>query len=353
MKNFSIIVFSFCVIFANTFAADSILQTRLMNAQKGDYIVTESNQMISLLAIRSLTPQSLILEEISAPANALQNRPASWSAWVRDRAPGNTSWSMVEIDLENHQILECYSFSRSAWVQISSQGSIISTLLGLNLQPVAASEQRRIGPPPPNGEADLRKIWKPPLIEDGEHHHNASFDVYRADWPKDDSDFAGNTVSLYFDHDNRCPFPVWVQVDTAHVSASLRMIDFGKDLPVIHRNLPRRVPEFVGLPQKFPTGLRLTLKSPRYYRSFELFAIDVTTHEKQICPITHSLIQGDGETVQIEIDQDDLIDILEPDHRYTWLIVPAGHNEYYSESHKSFLWKPDSGSEKNAYLGLP
>src|SRR5271157_1098825 len=103
MKKFLTIVFSFCAIFTNTFASDSIVQTRLMKAQRGDYIVTESNQMISILAIRSLTPYSLILEEISAPANALKYRPASWSEWVRERAPGHTSWSMVEINLENHQ----------------------------------------------------------------------------------------------------------------------------------------------------------------------------------------------------------------------------------------------------------
>jgi hypothetical protein len=334
---------TFCLIAlsCSAFASESVLQERLKKGKAGDYIVTESNKMISVLAIRSLSPQSLILEEISAPMSALDPRPASWSEWVRQRAPGHTSWSMIEIDLQNHELLECYSFSRSSWVQLASQESILSTLLGLSLQKVPENELRRIGPPPAAGDADTRKIWKPPLVEEGQRLHNIEFDVYRTYWPDDGSELAGNIVSLYFDRSNRSPFPIWIQVDTSHASASSRVVDSGKNLPAVHRTLPRRIPEFIGIPQKTPDGLRLSLKSPKYYHSFELFAVDVTTHEKKICPITHSLANGEGELLYLDIDQSELQHILQPDHRYTWLIVPAGHSEFYSESHKPFLWKPE------------
>ena len=39
-------------------------------------------------------------------------------------------------------------------------------------------------------------------------------------------------------------------------------------------------------------NLLLNLKSPKYYKEFELYAIDVTTKEKKIFPITHSLRQS-------------------------------------------------------------
>ncbi len=322
-------------------AAPNVLKDRLKNAKIGDFFVAESNKMISILAIRSITPHSVILEEITIPSQSLNPRPTSWSDWIKKRAPGHTSWAMIEIDLQSHQLLEHYSFTRSAWMQLTSQDSLIPTLLGLPLAAVPETALRRIGPPPQEGEPDFRKIWKPPLVINGLPMANVEFSVYEANWPQDGSQLSGNKVSLYFDRSNHTPFPIWIQVDTSHATASLRVIDAGKSLPALHRGMPRRVPEFIGTPQKTESGMRLSLKSPKYYRSFELFAVDVTTREKQILPVTHSLIDGDGEILQIEIDQEELQTMLKPDHRYTWLLVPNGHSESYTESPKPFLWKAE------------
>ena len=135
--------------------------------------------------------------------------------------------------------------------------------------------------------------------------------------------------------------PCYTSIDTAHAAGSLRIIDTGNGLPALHRNLPRRVPEFIGTPKKTESGMRLSLKSPKYYRSFDLFAIDVTTREKQLLPITYSLVSGEGEILEIEIELEELQNMLTPDHRYTWLLVPNGHCESYTESTKSFLWKAE------------
>lgn len=319
----------------------NILKERLKKAKNGDFFVAEANKMISLLVVRSITSTSLILEEITVPASALSPRPASWSEWIKKRAPGHTSWSMIEIDLHSHQLLECYSFTRSAWMQLSMQDSLIPTLLSLPLKPVAEKNLRRIGPQPMDGEADIRQAWKPPLIINGLKVQDAEFAVFEALWPRDGSQLAGNRVSIYFDRSNLTPFPAWIQIETAHASGSLRIIDAGKGLPALHRKLPRRVPEFIGSPQKTETGMRLSLKCPKYYRSFDLFAIDVTTREKQLLPITHSFASGEGEILQIEIEMEELHHMLTPDHRYTWLLVPSGYCESYTESTKSFLWKID------------
>lgn len=318
-----------------------VLQERLKDAKVGDYIVAESNKMISLLAIRSLNPHSLVLEEIDAPVSALDPKPSSWGEWIHQRAPGHSSWSMVEIDLDHHQLIECYSFTRCAWIQLSEHESLISTILGLPLEIVPTSDQRRIGPEPMNGEPDVRQIWQPPLFEEGKRLENIEFNVYRAEWPQDGSELAGNRVFLYFDKLNRMPFPAWIQMQTAHVAASLRIIDSGKNLPSLHRTLPRRVPEFIGVPQKSAEGLRLTIKSPKYFQSFELFAIDVTTCDKEILPIDHSLVLGEGEILHLDIEQSELQNTLQDQHRYNWLIVPSGHSEFYCESPKSFIWKSE------------
>ena len=332
-------LFCFLLCAAPFLGADFRLKERLDKAKPGDYIVTEANKMISLLSVRSLTPNTLILEEISAPLQNMKQRPTSWSEWVKAKAPGHTSWSMIEIDLHTGQVLECYSFSRSAWVALSQKESLFATLITLPMKKVAPSNRRKIGPQPLDGEPDFRKIWNPPLVHEGQKLENVQFEVVETIWPQDDTELSGKEVCLYFDQEKRFPFPFWVQVQTSHLTAALRTIDSGKNLPSIYRTFPRRIPEFVGQPQKTDTGLRLSLKSPKYYRQFELFAIDVTSKEKQIFPITHSLVQGEEEFLSLEIDHEELEHTLQSDHRYTWLLVPTGHSESYTESLKPYIWK--------------
>jgi hypothetical protein len=322
------------------FGAEFRLKERLEKAKSGDYIVTEAGKMITVLAIRANTANSVILEEISAPVANLKKMPSSWPEWVKAKAPGHTSWSMIEIDLRSGEVLECYSFSRSAWLQVSQNESLIATLLHLPMKNIDSDRRKKIGPQPMEGEMDIRKVWNPPLVFEGQKVENVHFDVYETTWPKDGTELSNQIVSLYFDREKRFPLPFWVQVETSHATAALRTIDSGKNLPSPYRNLPRRIPEFVGHAQKTENGLRLSLKSPKYYRQFELFAIDITTKEKQICPVTHSLVRGEEEFLTIEIDREDLKESLEPDHRYTWLLVPIGHSESYTESHKPFVWTP-------------
>jgi hypothetical protein len=324
-----------------TFAGELRLKERLEKAKCGDYVVTEANKMITLLVLRSISPQSFIIEEITAPSHALKKQPASpasWSEWIKNKAPGHTSWSMIEIDRTNGQISECYSFSRSAWIRLSNQESLFASLMNLPMKEIPQENRRKIGPPPMNGEKDHRQVWSPPLLREGKKIEKASFAVYETVWPDDGSEIAGRIVSLYFDTDKQFPFPFWIQAETTHVTATLQTIDSGKNLPTIHKELPRRIPEFVGHPLKTATGITLSLKSPKYYREFELFAVDVTTREKQMLPITHSLIQGEEESITIQIDREELEKNLKNQHRYTWLLVPVDHTESYTETHQPFTF---------------
>jgi len=317
----------------------SPLQERIGRAASGDYLVIEVGKMTTLLSIRTVTPASIVLEEVSIPTQNLKKKPPSWNEFIRSKAPGHTSWSMLEIDRGSGEILECYSFTRSSWVEIPSEESFIATLLQLPLEPVPSDKRRKIGPPPAPGEIDTRKIWEPPALFDGKKQEGLRFDVFQTTWPKDKTPLSGNTVLLYFDRDGKFPLPFWIQIETAHAQIALRTIDTGKNFPSPYRKFPRRVPQFVGEPKKMKTGLRLSLKSPRYFRHFDLFAIDVTTREKEICPITHSLTVGKEGLLTIEIPEEELNQVLKVDHRYTWLLVPAGHTDSYTETVHPFVWQ--------------
>lgn len=334
--------FIFIFFIASAFGAEFRLKERIEKGKAGDYIVTEANKMVTLLAIRSITPQTLLIEEISAPLQSLKNRPESWAEWVKRKAPGHTSWSMMEIDLQTGDLLECYSFSRSTWLQLSAKENLFATLLHLPMRSIPSENRRKIGPPPIAGEPDFRKIWAPSLVFEGKKIPNAEFEAYQTIWPEDGTELSGQKVCLYFDQQNQCPLPFWIQVETSHATAALRTIDWGKNLPIVHRTIPRRIPEIVGLPLKTDHCLKLNVKSPKYYKKFELYAIDVTTRQKQILPIAHSLIEGDGEWKTVQIDLEELNEILQPEHRYTWLLVPVGHSESYTETSKPFCWSTET-----------
>lgn len=321
------------------FGADFHFKTRLQAAKMGDYVVTEANKMISILSVRSITPTAIVFEEISAPLQNLKKRPDSWSEWVKAKAPGHSSWSMIEIDLQTGEPTECYSFSRSSWLQLTQKESLFATLIQLPMKKIEKERRRKIGPPPMQGESDFRQIWNPPLVFEGKKIEAVKFEAYEILWPNDDTELSGQEVCLYFDRDKLLPLPAWIQVQTTHATTALRIIDSGKNLPVVYKNIPRRVPEFVGLPRKTENQLLLNLKSPKYYKEFELYAIDVTTREKkQIFPICHSLIEGKDEWKTVAIDLEELGQRLESDHRYTWLLVPIGHSESYTETTKPFVW---------------
>jgi hypothetical protein len=331
-------ILALCMVAASLVGGESSLLERLEKSRSGDYIVFEANKTITLLAIRSKMDPCLILEEISAPSDTLKIRPASWADWVKQHAPGHTSWSMMEINLKDREILECYSFSKSAWIPHAAKDNLLATLLQLPLNPVQTTQRRRIGPPPQEGETDRRGIWSPPLMVDGKAFENALFDVFEAIWPQDGSEMGGKNVSLYFDRQNHSPLPYWIQVDTSHATATVRAIDSGKNLPALHRKFPRRIPQFIGAPVRTKNGVRLSIKSPKYYKEFELFAVDVTSKDKEIHPIIHSLTQGSDDTISFDIPSDELDQALQPDHKYTWLVVPAGHSESYIEFQKPFSW---------------
>lgn len=317
----------------------SPLQDRINRASSGDYLVVEGGKLITVLSIRSVTSTSIVLEEVSIPSQNLKTRPSSWSEWIKAKAPGHTSWSMIELDRSTGDILECYSFTRSSWIQLSSQESLLATLISLSLEPVPFDQRRKIGPPPSDGEPDTRKIWNPPALFEGKKQEGVHFDVYETTWPKDNSPLSGNNVILYFDRDGKFPLPFWVQVETAHANIALRTIDTGKNFPSPYRKFPKRIPQFVGEPQKSRNGLKLSLKSPKYFRHFDLFAIDVTNRERQLSPIAHSLIEGNEEFLTLEIPEEELNQVLKVDHRYTWLVVPEGHSDSYTETTKPFTWE--------------
>lgn len=208
------------------------LQEFLSKAEEGDFIVAEAMKMFTLIRVRAVYPKTLVLEEISGQSKNLPNKDnMSWTEWVKNKAPGHRSWSLIEISMEDGQILECYSFSRNAHIQLSQKESLLATLLKCPLREVTPDKRRRVGPPPLEGEGDFRKLWSPPFIFEGKKVDISKFDVFETSWPEDGSELGGRHVTFYFDHTLRIPLPIWIEVETSHSTGSFRVIDSGKSLP--------------------------------------------------------------------------------------------------------------------------
>lgn len=205
--------------------ANPTLQSFLSGGKSGDYIVAKVGKLYTLIHLRSMDANSLVIEEISGSEGQ-----KSWADWVKNRAPGHSSWSILEIDLINGQIRDCFSFSKSSHLQISKNESIIATLLQLPLTRISDSNRRKIGPPPLDGEPDFRKIWNPKLIFNGKDHTSSHCDAYEAVWPNDGTDLEGHQVILYFDASHKVPFPCWIDIQTTHITGRFHVIDSGENL---------------------------------------------------------------------------------------------------------------------------
>ena len=206
--------------------------------KEGDFIVTESMKVFTLLRIRASYGRTLVLEEISGP---IKNLPAeSWESWLKKKAPGHSSWSILEISLEDGKIEECYSFSRNSLIQLSAQESLLAMLLFRPLKEVPIDKRRKVGPPPMDGETDLRKPWSPPFIFEGKKVEGAKFDVMQTTWPEDGSEVSGREVTFYFDQEKKIPLPIWIELETPHITGKIRVLDSGKGLPSPLRKSPRK-----------------------------------------------------------------------------------------------------------------
>lgn len=220
----------------------SFFQERFSSAHAGDFIATEQEGTLSLLFIRSLSPPTLILEEIALPVGQLDLKKMHWQSWLDKRAPGHTSWTLYEIDLPSLKLTESFSVSKNGWLPLDAEGQLLARLLTLPLSPLPNEERRRLGPRLPDEEADHRALWTPPLIIEGKGSPKPDFDVLKALWPEDSTPLSQCTIELYFAKALPCfPFPFWIEVKSPHYALKVRTVDSGKDLcspfpgPMPHR----------------------------------------------------------------------------------------------------------------------
>lgn len=220
-------------------AQELFLRDNLQRAQPGDFIVISSNKTQTLMHIYAKQNQVLTIEEIAVPESK-RSSDLGWKEWVRQGAPGNTSWVMFDIDLRTGQMLRYYSFTKKNWFEIPEADNLLSKLLNLKFFKIPDDVRKRVGPKPTSGP-DLRPLWQPRMMVEGKPIQGVPFDAWRTKWPRDGSDLSGKTIEVYLPRDSqRYPayFPYWLQINGVIGKAKIRIIDSGSRLQSPRPPLP-------------------------------------------------------------------------------------------------------------------
>lgn len=306
----------------------------IKKAKAGDFIVTEMHNLLTVIHIHSIKPHSIFIEEISIPKRKAFHQTLSWKDWVQKKAPGHSSWSMLEIDMKHGKVLDSYSFSNHSHMQLTEKESLFACLFKLPLIPVADAEKKRIGPSPPEGEPDFRKIWNPPLFFEGKKQEKAEFDVFETTWPQDGSELSLEKVILYFDHEFSLPY--WIQISTTHFMGNIRVIDSGKNLKSPYQTIPRSPIQFLGKCIFDQRGALFLIKCPQYCQNFSLFAVDLTVKEKPVYPVNYEVVHSMQDQLTILVKSTEFED-LQKGHQFYWMILPIDTEGMASSTSPKFL----------------
>jgi hypothetical protein len=332
------VLFLFC---STSFAIPSEILTlgeRFARAQAGDFIVTAQESNYSLLFIRSITTDILLLEEVSVPTHQVDVKKIHWKEWMSHKAPGHTSWTLYEIDRKSNKLVECFSFSKNGWLFLDEAEQCLTRLFSLPLDLVPSNDRKKIGPQPASDEEDRRALWNPPLIVEGKKMAKPSFEVLKTQWPDDGSRLGCCDIELYFVED--FPFPYWLEIQSPHYAYKMRTIDSGRNLfSPIGGLMPHRAPHILSQAQKGTDLWKLFIKTPSYFQKLQLFVIDLTGESKATIPIPFHIQNGSNqEELILEMAAEDLNKVLQNQHRYRWVLIPEASSEIYIESEEVFTW---------------
>ncbi len=319
----------FCFL-STPLCAEIRLKDKLAEADPGSYVVTEQNKNFTLVHIYNLTEHSIVIEEVTIPAARYARSPLPWKQWFESGAPGHTSWTMSQINLETGQFEETFSFTHQGWINMKDSNPFLTTLLNLAFQPVPEEKRRRVGHSPGVGRPDCRPIWNPLLTVEGRRISQVPFSAWRAKWPSDGTELAKKRIEIYLPHDIDDPnlaeyptyFPYWIEVDSCVGSAKVRIVDSGTGAHSPKPALPLRPPKLIGEGKIHDDGFALHLETPSYYQDFLVLAEETDGFFGNTFPLRCEVTQLDEQSVSLFISRDQLDAFMTPGETYRFVISP-------------------------------
>ncbi len=324
----------FLLVCSAGFAQNLSFKEKLNKVKKGDFIVFEFNKFYSALAVFDVQDNDLFLEEITISKNKF-DKNSSFRTWIENGAKKNNSWTIYKIDLETNKIKEAFSICKNSWIKLTTNESLITALLDINLTKLQDNQRKKIGPPPHINEIDSRSFWNPIKIVDSKKVINPKFEVYRSSWPNDGSEFASKLFDIYFTDD--FSFPYFIEIKNGHLSYMIKAIDSGTALKSTVKYFPQKKAEIAEI-KKQENYLYVKLTNATYFKEVNLFAIDFSRKEKIIHTLEFNL-KKEKDLIFLQVNLYDLNKILEKNHKYKLVVTPKYHKDIFIESKDLFIWK--------------
>lgn len=329
------------LLFCASLLADEIqLKNQFYTATPGSYVVTEQGKTYALLYVREKSNDRLVIEEVAIPASNFARQKMSWRNWFESGAPGNTLWTVSQINLETGKFEETFSYTHGGFVDMSDSNSFLTTLLNLRFSEVPEPERKRVGLPPGVNRQDTRPIWNPRIIVDGTPLTNVQFVAFRTYWPSDHSELACKPIDIYIPQAVEGAtypifFPYVVEVEGKVGSAKLRVVDSGQG--VHSPKQPHKPPVLSHEPMLTDEGLYFEISTEERLSDFLITAEETDSPFGLTIPLPSTATQQGTLLVQKE----QLECSLTPGESYRFQIYPKNHPELSVET-SSILFKSRS-----------
>ena len=317
---------------------DKFLHQTDPHTLEGCYIVTHYHKNFTFLRFHSTFDESIILEEITIPAELFKKTKLSWEAWISKNAPFSTSWIFYKINTKTGKLLSCYSFSKESFLTLEDS-TFLPNLFVQQLYLVESKDRKKIGPAPKDEEQDTRKLWNPVKIYEGVKHPKNAFSMYEATWPEDCSELSSKKVHLYFDQVNKIfPFPYWLEVGDGFNSLKMPVIDSGQCRVFPHKSMPKLPPLLTDIVYSLSGSLRIDLKNAQDFLSFQLIATahDGVEYQSSILPYERTLSE---DKVILRVSNDLLLKHLKVGKNYHLTIIVVDDPSLTAESQHPFHFK--------------
>lgn len=197
-----------------------VFADRLHELKKGDEIVYDFQQSITLIRVLSTSESNITLQVATATKDVAEREGfSSWLAWADKGCRGATTNENVELHVDGRLSVVSQDAKRVGW---------LVTLLGLTSTQVPEKSRRKAGPAPMPEEIDLRSPWQPRIFVDG-HNVGGPSDAYSFHWPTDNSPLSDRTIIAYFPRSQKAvpSLPYWIESPSS--SAHVTVLDSHRD----------------------------------------------------------------------------------------------------------------------------
>ncbi len=307
----------------------------------GDYSIYQNGSSVTILSIHSKELPFITFEEITVPKSIYENvKGKDLNTWVNNNAPGNTCWTLMEINLDTLQVTGSYCLSRKSHLYINKEDTLIASLLNLDLTPVKEEDRSKIGPR--RGEkVDTRPLWKPSMFVGGKKKEPNKMDVYQSNWENDGSALSGKQIQLYLLND--FPFPYWIQLAGSIGSKKMISIDSGVALISPAEKIPRVPPKFISglVPSEGDSEiLSFTVQGDRTSKGFTIYLLEMDKGGNKLIPIEAKCTPTDHSHFKFDLSKGTLKDLLTPGKKYRLTLSYEEGGEINSIISKDIIhWK--------------